>query len=290
MEINLSKYAGFCEGVGRAYQIVEEAVFDSRIPKPIAVLGSLVHNADVVKKIQQWGVLKVEVENSLEETLSKIKGKVKTLVITAHGAGPRIYELAKEKGFELIDATCPKVIKVQRLAQTFWKKGAQVVIVGEKKHKEVRGINEWACEKGILVENQQDLKNIQLSKDDESVLLSQTTQNSQLVERIGKSLQQEHLKLKIFDTLCLTTHNRQAEIRQLAKKNDAVVVIGSPESSNSNRLWEIAKEENPRSFFIERADQLQKDWFEGCQKIAVSAGASTPDWIIQEVLENLRKS
>lgn len=287
MNITLSKYAGFCEGVQRAYDIVEEIANDPKVKRPIFVLGSLVHNGDVVEKIEKMGVKKVHVEGPLEDFFQKIKNEVGTLVITAHGIGPEIYELAKKHKVDLVDTTCPRVIKVQRLAKVFFDRDAQIVIVGEKNHKEVKGIYEWANKKAIFIETEEDLCGFAVDGDKKIVVLSQTTQDQEFVEKAALHIKKKYPKAEIIDSICLTTHHRQTEIKKLAAKNDVVIVIGSPESANSNRLWEISKRENSDSYFIENASQLQKEWFTEARNVAVTAGASTPGWIIEEVIKNI---
>ncbi|EKD59027.1 MAG: hypothetical protein ACD_56C00006G0006 [uncultured bacterium] len=287
MKITLSKYAGFCEGVQRAYDIVEKIAQDPKVKKPIFVLGSLVHNSDVVSKIEKMGVKKVHVEGPLEDFFQKIKEEVGTLVITAHGIGPKIYDLAKKHGVDLVDTTCPRVVKVQRLAKVFFDRDTQVVIIGEKNHKEVKGIYEWANKRAIFIETEEDLCGFDVDPDKKLAVLSQTTQDQEFVEKAAREIKKKYPKAEIIDSICLTTHHRQTEIKQLAKENDVVIVIGSPESANSNRLWEIAERVNSRSHFIERAENLKKQWFEGCEKVAVTAGASTPGWIIEEVMDKI---
>jgi len=288
MEITLSQYAGFCEGVRRAYDIVEKIAKDPKVKKPIFVLGSLVHNADVVDKIESMGVKKVHVEGPLNNFFERIKNEVGTLVITAHGIGPEIYVLAKKHGIDLVDTTCPRVVKVQRLAKTFFDRGTQIIIIGEKNHKEVKGIFEWAQRHAIFVETDEDLCGLVLDPKKKIAILSQTTQDQEFVDRAASHIAQKYPKALIVDSICLTTHHRQTEIKEMAAKNDVIIVIGSPESANSNRLWEIAKRNNEKSYFIERADQLEKKWFEKCKKVGVSAGASTPGWIIGEVMDKLK--
>ncbi|HMN19742.1 MAG TPA: 4-hydroxy-3-methylbut-2-enyl diphosphate reductase [Candidatus Moranbacteria bacterium] len=288
MEITLSKYAGFCEGVQRAFDIVQKIANDENVKKPIYVLGSLVHNSDVVDKIASLGVRKLEPTDDLEKLLEGMKEGMGTLVVTAHGMGPGIYELVQKLGIDLVDTTCPRVIKVQRLAKVFLERDSQIVIIGEQNHKEVRGIYEWAKKKAIFVETEEDLCGLVLDADKKIAILSQTTQDQEFVERASRKIKEKYPQAEITDSICLTTHHRQSEIKQLAKENDAVVVIGSPESANSNRLWEIAKRENPKAYFIQRAAELEQSWFEGVQKVAVTAGASTPAWVIEEVLGKLR--
>lgn len=288
MEIILSKYAGFCEGVARAYDIIEKIAKDSGTKRPVFVLGSLVHNADVVAKIESMGVKKINVDKSLIESLEKSEEKIGTLVITAHGIGPEIYRWAKGKEIDIVDTTCPKVIKVQKLAEIFSKKGYQLVIVGEKNHKEVRGIFEWAGERAFFAEDDEDLDALDFDGGKKIAVISQTTQNHDFFRKVAEKLSEKYPNVEIIDTICQATHHRQAEIKKLAGKCDVAVVIGSPDSANSTRLWEIAKSINPKSYFIQRAEELEKEWFGGCEKVAVTAGASTPGWIIEEVLDEIR--
>lgn len=289
MKITLSQYAGFCEGVERAYNIVEKIANDPQIKRPIFVLGSLVHNDDVVEKIEKMGVKKVHVDGPLEEFFEKIKDEVGTLVITAHGIGPKIYELAKKYQVDLVDTTCPRVIKVQRLAKTFFDRNTQIVIIGEKNHKEVKGIFEWANKKAIFIETDEDLCGFDVDPKKKIAIISQTTQDQKFVDRAAAEISKKYPHAEVIDSICLTTHHRQTEIKQLASEHDVVIAIGSPESANSTRLWEIAQRANSRSFFIQRASDLLPDWFIDCQSVAVTAGASTPQWIVDDVMLKLAR-
>ncbi|NTW27142.1 MAG: 4-hydroxy-3-methylbut-2-enyl diphosphate reductase [Candidatus Moranbacteria bacterium] len=287
MKITLSAYAGFCEGVERAYDIVEKIAKDPLVKRPIFVLGSLVHNDDVVQRIEDMGVRKVHVEGPLEEFFEKIKGEVGTLVITAHGIGPKIYELAKKYEVDLVDTTCPRVIKVQRLAKAFFDRNTQIVIIGERNHKEVKGIYEWANKQAIFIETDEDLCGFDVDPKKKLAVISQTTQDQEFVDRAAAQISKKYPHAQVVDSICLTTHHRQTEIKQLAKENDVVIAIGSPESANSTRLWEIAQRVNPSSYFIQRAADLENAWFLDCKSVAVTAGASTPKWIIDEVINRL---
>ncbi|HBO16749.1 MAG: 4-hydroxy-3-methylbut-2-enyl diphosphate reductase [Candidatus Moranbacteria bacterium GW2011_GWE2_35_2-] len=288
MEVTLSKYAGFCDGVDRAYNIVKKIADDPMIKKPIYVLGSLVHNEDVVKKIEQLGIGNIKPGERLEEIFEYADKKIGTLVITAHGMGPKIYELAKKKGVDIVDTTCPKVTKVQRLARVFFDRLYQIVIVGEKDHKEVKGIYEWAKKKAVFVENILDLKKLRLDVSKKVAIISQTTQSQDFVKKVSDFIRGKYSDVELVDTICLATQNRQNEVKELAKRNDAVIIIGSPESANSNRLWEISKKINSRSYFIQRKYDIKKEWFDNCQKIGVTAGASSPKWIIEDVMVYLK--
>lgn len=289
MKVTLSKYAGFCDGVERAYEIVKEIAKKPNVRKPIFVLGSLVHNKDVVDSIEKLGVKKIEFDGRVEEIAKKINDKIGTLVITAHGIGPKIFEIAKKKGVDVVDTTCPKVIKVQRLAQVFFGRNHQVVIIGEKEHKEVQGIHRWAKKKSIIVSNDEDINTLELDSKIPITVISQTTQNRDWVEAIAKKIKNRYPQAEILDTVCSTTRDRQTEAKELAKNNDLVLVIGSPTSSNSNRLWEIAKEINEKTYFIERLEDIKKEWLENCKNIGITAGASSPRWVIRDVVDYLEK-
>jgi len=283
MKITLSQFAGFCDGVRRAFEIVSNLDME-KTKQPVFVLGSLVHNSDVVKKIEEKGIRKIDLETFLQAK----DGEIGTLIITAHGSGPMIYKVAKEKNIDLIDTTCPKVIKVQRLAQHFAKNGYAVILVGDKDHKEVRSIFEWAQEKPIVISSEEELKKVDLKDCKKIIVLSQTTQSIEFVNKTYDYLKEKYGETERMDTICLATDQRQSEIGKISQENDAVVVIGSPESANSTRLFEIAKKINTKAVFIERVDMLNADFFTGVESVAVTAGASTPSWIIEEVIEKLK--
>jgi 4-hydroxy-3-methylbut-2-enyl diphosphate reductase len=284
MKITLSKYAGFCDGVKRAYDIVMN--IDMRlIRKPIFVLGSLVHNPEVNRKIEEKGIKKIE----RDDFFNAPTGAIGTLIITAHGVGPDIYQAAKEKEVDVIDTTCPKVIKVQKLAKLFHQKEYRIVIIGDKDHKEVRGINEWGGEHSFIISEKKDLINLKISPNQKIAVLSQTTQNEDFCEEIGDFIKKKYENTKIDITTCDTTHTRQNEIKEIAKDNDAVLVIGSKTSANSRRLWEIALSINPRSYFIENISEIDKKWFKRMSSVGITAGASTPSWIIDEAIIFLQK-
>lgn len=284
MKIYLSQFAGFCDGVRRAYEIISTLDI-SKAKKPIYILGSLAHNADVVREIHKKGIFKID----LADFLQAKKGEIGTIIVTAHGVGPEIFEMAREKDIEVIDTTCPKVIKVQRLAKVFSARDYSIILIGDKGHKEVEGINSWGRGKSRIVSTQEDLENLDFSNDKKIVVLSQTTQSEEFFEKAGTFIKNKFPDVEIISTICYTTHDRQGEISKLAEKNDIVIVIGSKESANSTRLFEIAKEKNPKTYFIENSSQLEKKWFFGMEKVLVTAGASTPSWVIEEVIKEVEK-
>jgi 4-hydroxy-3-methylbut-2-enyl diphosphate reductase len=285
MKITLSQYAGFCDGVRRAYEMVS-ALDMARAKRPVYILGTLVHNPNVNEKIEVKGIEKIE----REEFFAAKAGEIGTIIITAHGTGPDVYAHARKIGAEILDATCPKVIKVQRLAQVYKKRNYQIVIVGDRGHKEVRGIDDWGGGGAVIISDAADLKNIKLDPEEKIAVLAQTTQNEEFFRSAGVYLKKKYPSVEILATTCHTTHERQEEIKNLARSHDAVIVIGSNTSANSGRLFEIARKINPRTYFIENAAELANVKFDGAEKVAVTAGASAPGWVIEEVMEYITRN
>ena len=217
MEINVSKFAGFCDGVRRAYEIVENLDLN-KTKNPVCILGSLAHNEDVAKKVEQKGIKKIDLEYFLN---SKI-GEIGTLIITAHGMGPSIFEIAKKKNINIIDTTCPKVIKVQRLAQIFSKRGYEIALIGDRDHKEVEGIKEWGKGKAKIVSSLDDLENIDFSKNDKIVVLSQTTQDGEFFKTVADFLKNTFPNVEVISTICDATHNRQEEVKKIALASEKI--------------------------------------------------------------------
>lgn len=283
MKITLSQFAGFCNGVKRAYDMVSALDMVSA-KKPVFILGTLVHNDSVNGRIQKIGIKEIKREVFLAAT----KGEIGTIIFTAHGTGPDVYKKAKLIGADVVDTTCPKVIKVQRLAQVFAKRGYNLIIIGDKDHKEVRGIKDWAGGKTQIISKLSDIGKINFPISSKIAVLSQTTQNEDLLKNLALLIQKKYPKAEIIFTICRTTERRQKEIKKLAKVNDLVLVIGSKASANSNRLYEISKQLNPKTYFIDSADDIKKQWFNNVKSVALSAGASTPSWIIEEVLKKIQ--
>ncbi|OGI34625.1 MAG: 4-hydroxy-3-methylbut-2-enyl diphosphate reductase [Candidatus Moranbacteria bacterium RIFOXYA2_FULL_43_15] len=307
MKIHLSQFAGFCGGVKRAYDMV--AGLDmAAVKQPVFILGSLVHNPEVNKKIKERGILEISRENFF----AALPGEIGTVIITAHGTGPDAYAAAKEKNIDVIDATCPKVIKVQRLAQVYKKRGYKIVLVGDRGHKEVRGIDEWGGGESIIISGEDDLKNMEKYfersahpktsdvfspknivrtsdvREKKIAVLAQTTQNEDFVKKVGEIFKKKYPDAEVLPTTCGATHERQREVKKLAKEHEAVLVIGSPTSANSTRLFEIASAINPETHFIDNSSELKKEWFSGIGSVAVTAGASAPKWVIEDVVARLR--
>jgi 4-hydroxy-3-methylbut-2-enyl diphosphate reductase len=277
IRITVGKHSGFCFGVKRAYDL---ACVNSKDCDKIYVLGKLVHNEEVAKDLKKRGVIEIKSLGDAKEG---------TVIFTAHGVGPHFYEKAQDRGLKIIDTTCPKVMKAQRLAKIYAAtKGFHILIFGDKEHKEVKAIFDWSEKKALIFDSFDELKKKKLDKKKKYCLISQTTQNIEEFKKCAGYLKKNFKNFIYFDTICPSTYDRQDEVRKLAKSNDAMFIIGGRESANSRRLYEIAKEINPRTHFIENEKQIRKIWLKNAQKIAVGAGASTPDRTIKKVIEILK--
>lgn len=282
MQVHFSQYAGFCEGVRRAYEIISSLDM-AQAKKPVCILGALVHNTAVNRKVAQKGIHNV----TREEFFLAPKGSIGTLIITAHGTDPEVFRHAQEKNIVIIDTTCPKVVKVQKLAKFFAKIKYGIVIVGDKKHKEVQGIDGWGGGKATIISDDKDLEKVDLKHAPKIAVLSQTTQNELFFKKAARRIHNKYpaKTVKMFNTTCETTQKRQSEVKILARKNQVVLIIGSSTSANSRRLWEIAQRINPNSYFIDNSGAIKNSWFAGKKTVGVTAGASTPPWVVKEVVE-----
>ncbi len=247
--------------------------------KPIRMYGYLVHNEEVAKKLAGKGI---EVINSLENIYQG------TLIITAHGISSKIKEeLVKRKELNLIDTTCPKVLKVHSLANRLREENRQVLIFGDPGHKEVLGIKGAAGNKAVVFSSIEELKKINIGKKMKYGLAAQTTKDFKEFKEAERSARERADDIKIFNTICPASRERQSEARRLAKKRDVVLIVGSRLSANTTRLYEICSKINPNVYFVATAKELKKEWFKNKRSVGVTAGASTPDWVIKEVVEGL---
>ncbi len=280
MEIIIAKHAGFCFGVRRAVNIAERAVEDIK-NGPIYTDGPIIHNPQEVNRLREKGVIPGTFEEFKEGS---------TVIIRSHGIPPDRERALKDKGLNIIDATCPYVKAVHEAVTKLVREGYFVVIIGEKNHPEVIGAYGYlkdAGGEGVIVETFED---IELVKDKEKVgVVSQTTQHEEFFKRIVGEISVWVKELKVINTICNATSERQEGVYELAPKVDVMIVVGGKNSGNTRRLYNIAKSLNDRSYHIETADELEEEWFKGAKKVGITAGASTPDWIIESVRERIRK-
>ncbi len=278
MKIIFAKEIGFCFGVKRALKMVEDNL--SKMKKPINMYGPLVHNEEVTKRLRKKGV-------KIVSDLKKIKEG--TLIITAHGLSKKIKnKLRRRQGLDLLDTTCPIVTKVQKTAELLQKEGKEVLIFGDPNHQEVLGIMGAAKEKANVFSYKEELTKFKPDENKKYGLVVQTTQNFEKFKEIEKIAKRKIPRIAIFNTICQTSFKRQAEIKELAKKVDIVLVIGSPTSANTKRLYQISSKINADTYFVKTAKDLKKEWFKNKKSAGVSAGASTPDEVIFAVVKKIK--
>lgn len=282
MEIILGKTAGFCGGVVRSVTEAKK-VLDKY--KKVYCLGELVHNKQVVESLESIGLVTV---NSLDDVLSGSR-----VILRAHGVPKDIYIEAEKRNIELIDLTCPKVLKVHDEAKKLEKEGYYIIVAGKRTHPEVLGTISYCGVNSCIIEDVEDLtdviKDIKHSKLNKVALISQTTYSTKKFEQIEKELKQElkEYDLCIKNTICPATEMRQKETEELVSLVDAMIIIGGKNSSNTNKLYEIAKNVCDDTYIIETAEDLSQD-FSKYGKVGVMAGASTPKSSIDAVIRKLR--
>jgi len=267
-EINTAKEMGFCGGVHQAIKKAKEAC--DKYGK-VQMLDDIVHNEVVVEELAEKGV---RVVNSLEEADENIP-----VLFRAHGTPVETWNKAKEMGFKIIDATCPLVKEIHDYAQLLEKEKRQIFIIGDHGHDEVKGIASQVKDP-IVISKKSNIPDQTYSK---AGVVIQSTQNISKVDTLTAKLIKIVTDLRIINTICAPTRNRQKEVKKLARENDRVIIVGSFTSANTKRLVKVARQINPNVNQVEKAQDLKADWFENVTKIGLSAGASTPDNIIDQV-------
>jgi 4-hydroxy-3-methylbut-2-enyl diphosphate reductase len=277
MEIIQSKYNGFCFGVSNAINLVENLIETNKeTNKKIYTYGPLIHNIDVIENLKERGV------ESIDNLVNAENGSI--LVIRSHGVPEKFYKEATEKELEIVDATCKLVSRIHSLVSDAYKSGLQIAIVGDPNHPEVIGINGWCGNSAIIIENIRDVKEIKAKK---LFLVGQTTITNELWNQVKKELEKNQIEIIENNTICNATINRQNECERIAKKVDAMIIIGSHESSNTNKLFTIAQKYCKNTYFVERKENLPLKDLQFCSKIGVATGASTPERIIEEVIATM---
>lgn len=276
MEVRLAARAGFCFGVRRAIELALKTSAEEK--GPIYSLGPLIHNPQVVEFLQARGITVVE-------DLSECEGG--TLIIRSHGVAPSVLAAAAEKGLKVVDATCPFVKRAQQLAHDLTRAGYQVVVVGDKKHPEVQGIVGWTGGRALVVEDASEAAH--LPSFPQLAVIAQTTQPLSNLEAVVRVLEGKAEKLEVLNTICHAVAERQQAALELARQVDVMIVVGGASSANTRKLTELCQLTGTRTYQIERAEQLDAAWFQGVRVAGLTAGASTPDWIIEEVERRMRE-
>lgn len=275
MRVIRAESAGFCPGVRRAIGLAFEAAAKSS--KTIYSMGPLIHNPQQVEVLTDKGVHVVSNMDSLNPG--------DTLIIRSHGTSPEILDEAKAKNLTIVDATCTFVVKAQKLAQRLATEGYQVVIVGEGDHPEVIGIMGFAGNEAWIVEKASDV--CDLPTKPRVGIVAQTTQSLKNFREVVNAFLEKSDELKVFNTICHATAHRQEATLDIARKVDLMIVIGGYNSANTSRLASLCMQADTSAHHIETASELEASWLKGIKTVGVTAGASTPEWIIEEVIKKL---
>ena len=281
MKLTIAKSAGYCFGVKRAVNMVYQEAEEAKVP--VYTYGPIIHNEEVVRDLKQRGV---HVVRELKELENLPKGKI---IIRSHGISRREHEAMKACGFEVLDATCPFVLKIHRLVEKYSKEGYRIVIAGNEHHPEVEGILGWVeGQPAYTVTSQEDIEKLPLKEGEKVCLVAQTTFNYNKFQELVEIISKKGYNIYIRNTICNATEERQTEARQIAQRVDAMIVIGGSSSSNTRKLYEICKNECNATFYIQTLNDLDLNSLGMADCIGITAGASTPNNIIEEVYTNVR--
>ena len=280
MNVTVAKTAGFCFGVKRAVEKVYEQI--QKTDKPIYTYGPIIHNEEVVKDLKKKGV---EVIGS-EEELERVRDCV--VVIRSHGVGKHIYDILEKNGVEIVDATCPYVKKIHRVVAGQCAEGRQVIIVGDESHPEVIGIKGWGNQDTKVIENAEDFEKLGLPEGSRLCLVAQTTFNYKKFQDVVEKIPKTRYDIFVLNTICNATKERQQEARQIAERVDAMIVIGDKRSSNTQKLFEICGKACLNTYYIQTLGDLDLNQLGSVETVGITAGASTPNNIIEEVQNNVR--
>ncbi len=280
-KIIVAKSAGFCFGVQRAVDTVYEQCGKGNI----YTYGPIIHNEEVVKDLENKGVKIVEDTKVLTEDGKKDK----TVVIRSHGIAKNIYEKLKNNNINVVDATCPFVLKIHRIVEQESQNGSQIIIIGNEKHPEVEGIMGWSKTPAIVIDTVEKAQNLVLDVEKKVCIVSQTTFNYNKFKELVEIIEKKGYNVVIRNTICNATEERQTEAREIARQADAVIVIGGSSSSNTRKLYEICKNECENTYYIQTINDLDLSGLAMAECIGITAGASTPNNIIEEVCTNVRE-
>lgn len=271
MKIELAESYGFCFGVKRAIKIAEEH-------QNSATYGPLIHNSLEINRLQE------DYKVGLVEDFKTFKPG-DTAIVRTHGIPKNELEELTKTGVEVVDATCPYVTKPQQICEQMSKEGYSIVIFGDEKHPEIRGVKSYAVNKAHVVTCTEDLEDVKLGE--RVALVAQTTRKVEEYLEIASYLIPRHKEVRVFNTICNATFENQEAARKLAKRADVMIVIGGKNSSNTKQLFSIAKSACSDSYHIENEEEIDCAWFEGKKLCGITAGASTPDWVIQNVVDRI---
>ena len=281
MKVTKAKTAGFCFGVKRAVDTVYEQLAE-HAGENIYTYGPIIHNEEVIKDMEAKGVTVLKTEDELAD----LEGG--TVIIRSHGVEKKIYDLLKEKNVRVVDATCPFVKKIHNIARSQSEQGNYVVIIGNPGHPEVQGIKGWAGEKACVIQDFEDAENFLPDENEKICIVSQTTFNYNKFKDLVEIISEKSYDVSVLNTICNATKERQTEAQSIAETVDAMIVIGDKHSSNTQKLFEICHGACNNTYYIQTLDDLDLNQLGSVETVGITAGASTPNNIIEEVQNNVR--
>ncbi len=282
MEVIVAKTAGFCFGVERAVNKVYEQI--EKTSQPIYTYGPIIHNEEVVKDLEAKGVKLIADRKELE-ALTEGEG---VIIIRSHGVSREVYEIAEKKGLTIVDATCPFVKKIHRLVERECAAGNQVVIIGNEQHPEVEGIKGWGDAHTVVIQTPEEVEDFVPKAGAKLSIVSQTTFNYNNFKELVEKFFKKGYDILVLNTICNATQERQVEAGRIASQVDAMIVIGGKNSSNTRKLYEICRKECKNTYYIQTVGDFDPESVSSVRSVGITAGASTPKNIIEEVHTNVR--
>lgn len=281
MEVIRAKTAGFCFGVRRAVETVYKQVKEKN-SGPIYTYGPIIHNEEVVKDMEKRGIKVLRSEAELDA----LNGG--TVIIRSHGVARYIYEKLEKRNISIVDATCPFVKKIHNIVKRESEAGKYIVIIGNPEHPEVEGIRGWSSELVSVIQSKEDAQKIEVPQDRKICIVAQTTFNYNKFQDLVEIILEKSYDVSVLNTICSATKERQKEARSIAEEVDAMIVIGDKHSSNTQKLFEICKGACKDTYYIQTLDDLDLNQLGSVETVGITAGASTPNNIIEEVQNNVR--
>ncbi len=281
MGVILAKSAGFCFGVKRAVDKVYEEAEKNQVP--VYTYGPIIHNEEVVNDLEKRGVHAILDTSELKDLQKGI------VVIRSHGVEKGVYDTIKSEGFTVVDATCPFVLKIHRIVEEYSKKDYHIIIIGNDSHPEVEGIKGWSDPaKTTVLQTREEAEKLNFQIGEKGCIVSQTTFNYNKFQELVEIIQKKGYDIVVLNTICNATEERQTEAAEIASEVDTMIVIGGRHSSNTQKLFEICKKECENTYYIQTLDDLDMSVFQSIDNVGITAGASTPNKIIEEVQKNVR--
>ena len=279
-KVILAKSAGFCFGVHRAV----DTVYERTDKKNVYTYGPIIHNEEVVKDLESKGVKAI---SDISDIDTGVDGNA-TVIIRSHGVSKSVYDSIRSKNYEIVDATCPFVLKIHRIVEEESAKGKQIIIIGNEKHPEVEGIMGWSHSPVMVVDSVEKAEKLQVDGQKEVIIVSQTTFNYNKFKELVEIIEKKSYDVSVLNTICNATKERQTEARSIAETVDAMIVIGDKHSSNTQKLFEICRKACNNTYYIQTLGDLDLNQLGSVETVGITAGASTPNNIIEEVQNNVR--